>query len=469
MATERLTFEMNAVGNAVPQMQKVQQQLGNVNRQMTQSTQVMQRHTRATQRVVKSNMGMTRGLGLASLQFQDMAVQASMGTDAIRIMTMQGPQLASIFGPKGMIIGGIIAVGGAIAMMGKSAKSMSFDFKQFFADIKPAFEGLRPILDGLKAAFNVLKEAVITVLNGIINAFQVMGVIVGTVVSSISRQIEILRVKFDIALKKIQQVMQAAKDALNIRGEPEIFGFLQDEFGRDTPITVVEMLGRNIEELQDRLKQLRNQSKQEGSLIDNVVGNIKDLQLIDLRKYFKMVDKANKDAMESMQKRTQTFADTMKSTLEEGFMAISTGTKSVKDAFRSMARDIIAQLYKVLVVQRLVGSFNAETGEGTGIVAMLMKSIPSLPANAMGGPVTGGRATIVGERGPEILVPHRSGHIIPNNKLGGQGLVINQYNNFQEGVSRSEIQSMLPKIVEASKSAVLDARRRGGSYAAAFG
>ena len=87
----------------------------------------------------------------------------------------------------------------------------------------------------------------------------------------------------------------------------------------------------------------------------------------------------------------------------------------------------------------------------------------------MGGPVTGGKATIVGERGPEILVPHRSGHIIPNNKLGGQGLVINQYNNFQEGVSRSEIQSMLPKIVEASKSAVLDARRRGGSYAAAFG
>jgi hypothetical protein len=467
MATERLTFEMNAVGNAVPQMQKVQQQLGNVNRQMTQTTQVMQRHTRATHQVVRSNMGLTRGLGLASLQFQDMAVQASMGTDALRIMTMQGPQLASIFGPKGMIIGGIIAVGGAIAMMGKSAKSVSFDFKQFFADIKPAFEGLRPILDGLKIAFDAVKEALIFSINAIINALQAMATVAGTVLTRLMQHLEIAQLRAELVGTRVKKFMQQVKDAARL--SPELSGLIVEVDGIQEQQTKVEALTATIALLEDAIFDAGETMDKNQNIFKQIFTDLKGMEFIDIRKYFKMVDKANKDAIEAMQKRTQAFADTMKSTLEEGFMAISTGTKSVKDAFRSMARDIIAQLYKVLVVQRLVGSFNAETGVGTGLVGMLMKSIPSLPANAMGGPVTGGRATIVGERGPEILVPHRSGHIIPNNKLGGQGLVINQYNNFQEGVSRSEIQSMLPKIVEASKSAVLDARRRGGSYSAAFG
>ena len=119
MATEKLTFQMNAVGNAVPEMQKVQTQLGSLDKTMQKSTANMNRQVRGMQGISKANKGMTRGLGMASLQFQDMAVQASMGTDALRIMTMQGPQLASIFGPKGMILGALIAVGGALALMGE--------------------------------------------------------------------------------------------------------------------------------------------------------------------------------------------------------------------------------------------------------------------------------------------------------------------------------------------------------------
>ena len=468
MATERLTFEMNAVGNAVPQMQKVQQQLGNVNRQMTQTTQVMQRHTRATQRVVRSNMGMTRGLGLASLQFQDMAVQASMGTDALRIMTMQGPQLASIFGPKGMIIGGLIAVGGAIAMMSRSAKSLSFDFKGFFNTIKPAFEGLMPIIDAFKDAFRFLGDVFIKGVNAIINANLVLASVVGTVFTRIKSNMERVGVVIEIAVKKIKKLIQSTIDLANVaRGkDPKmrrgaIFNGVRED------LTEVDALASEIAALQLELDALTAKRPTTG-LLEQIGIDIDKLPTVDIMNFFKMVDKVDKDVKEKIAKRTQAVADTIKSSLEDGFMSIVDGTKSVKDAFRSMARDIIAHLYKVLVVQRLVGSFDAATGTGTGIVGAIMNSIP-IPQNAMGGPVTGGRATIVGERGPEILVPHRSGHIIPNNKLGGQGLVINQYNNFQEGVSRSEIQSMLPKIVEASKSAVLDARRRGGSYAAAFG
>ncbi len=44
---------------------------------------------------------------------------------------------------------------------------------------------------------------------------------------------------------------------------------------------------------------------------------------------------------------------------------------------------------------------------------------------AGGGPVTKGQPTLVGERGPELLVPKSAGTVIPNNQLGGGGVVAN--------------------------------------------
>jgi hypothetical protein len=58
-------------------------------------------------------------MGNVGMQVQDIAVQAQMGTSALTIMAQQGSQLASIFGPSGMIIGGLVAVGGALLMAGK--------------------------------------------------------------------------------------------------------------------------------------------------------------------------------------------------------------------------------------------------------------------------------------------------------------------------------------------------------------
>jgi phage-related protein len=44
---------------------------------------------------------------------------------------------------------------------------------------------------------------------------------------------------------------------------------------------------------------------------------------------------------------------------------------------------------------------------------------------ASGGPVTAGTSYVVGERGPELFTPNRSGSIIPNGAMGGGGSVIN--------------------------------------------
>jgi phage-related minor tail protein len=44
---------------------------------------------------------------------------------------------------------------------------------------------------------------------------------------------------------------------------------------------------------------------------------------------------------------------------------------------------------------------------------------------ANGGTAMGGRSYVVGERGPELFTPGRTGSVTPNNALGGSNIVVN--------------------------------------------
>ena len=90
----------------------------------------------------------------------------------------------------------------------------------------------------------------------------------------------------------------------------------------------------------------------------------------------------------------------------------------------------------------------------------------------------GGSASVnvprmVGERGPELFIPHTSG-IVKNNAdtksmMGsGKPIVINQNLNFSTGVSqtvRAEVMNMLPQIQSSTMEAIVDSKQRGGSFA----
>jgi phage-related minor tail protein len=166
--------------------------------------------------------------------------------------------------------------------------------------------------------------------------------------------------------------------------------------------------------------------------------------------------------------------------LEDGFtnafMSILDGTESTKDAFRGMAKAVIAELYRVLVVQRLVGSIGSATASGSGILGFLGKAFPALTNSASGGALMAGQASVVGEHGRELFVPSTSGRVlsVPQAKAamgGGGGVVVNQTINVTTGVQqtvRAEIKSLMPQIADSAKAAVLDAKRRGGAYGSAF-
>ncbi|MBW4330576.1 tail tape measure protein [Stakelama sp. CBK3Z-3] len=58
--------------------------------------------------------------------------------------------------------------------------------------------------------------------------------------------------------------------------------------------------------------------------------------------------------------------------------------------------------------------------EGSGILGSLLGALSGLPGRATGGPVSPGRAYMVGERGPELFVPTASGSVVPQGTGGAR-------------------------------------------------
>jgi hypothetical protein len=146
--------------------------------------------------------------------------------------------------------------------------------------------------------------------------------------------------------------------------------------------------------------------------------------------------------------------------LENALVSLVTGATTAKDAFKDMARSILADLARIMIQQQITLPLAQSMGFNVS------------GARAMGGPVTSGRPYLVGERGPELFVPNRNGGIVPNHQMSGGGVTVNQTINLSTGVSdtvRAEVLNMLPQIQNATTAAVLDTRRRGGGFATAFG
>ena len=200
-----------------------------------------------------------------------------------------------------------------------------------------------------------------------------------------------------------------------------------------------------------------------------------------------------KELLKEAAAQQQNIADTLQSSMSDAFMSMVDGTKSFKDAMKDMARAVIKQLYEVLVVQQLVGSFNATTGKGSGIVGTIMGATQAdggawqggsqINAYANGGvvggptyfPMSGGKTGLMGEAGPEAIMPLKRG---ANGKLGvqmeggGQNVVVNQSFNFSANGDDSVkkiIAQAAPQIANMTKKSIMDDRRRGGQMKATFG
>ena len=143
-----------------------------------------------------------------------------------------------------------------------------------------------------------------------------------------------------------------------------------------------------------------------------------------------------------------TVANTVGSAFEESFKGIVKGSMSAQqalanlfnrtaDAFLDMAAKMIAEQIKLKILgiglhffgSALDQGFASERGATRGGTDRWNRDFddPNFgmpPGRASGGPVSGGKPYIVGERGPELFTPGISGGITPNHALGGSTTVV---------------------------------------------
>jgi hypothetical protein len=127
----------------------------------------------------------------------------------------------------------------------------------------------------------------------------------------------------------------------------------------------------------------------------------------------------------------------------DGFMSVVDGSMSAKDAFKQMVADMVkglirlgVQMAALAAIGAVLKAFGLEDFVTQGLKLINTK----IPGRATGGPVRAGSPYIVGERGPELMIPGKSGTIIPNNVLakGGRGgsakVTVNNYSGAQVDV-----------------------------------
>ena len=96
-----------------------------------------------------------------------------------------------------------------------------------------------------------------------------------------------------------------------------------------------------------------------------------------------------------------------------------------------------------------------------GLNSVVGGLFPDIPGRAKGGPVSAGQPYVVGEKGPELFVPTRSGTVIPNGG-GGVNSVVN-VTVTDSGTSTDATQaSELGRMIESSVMGVINRERRPG-------
>lgn len=163
-------------------------------------------------------------------------------------------------------------------------------------------------------------------------------------------------------------------------------------------------------------------------------------------------DKKAKDAAKNIKSLYKGIGDTITSGIHDAIMGAIDGTKTLGEVASGILKDISSQLLKFAL-----GSFG-----GGGILGAIGGMF-----RADGGPVSAGKPYIVGERGPEVFTPKRTGTIIPNDAMGGSTSIVVNVDASGSSVEGDEGgASQLGKMLGSAIQAELVKQKRPGGLLA---
>lgn len=122
---------------------------------------------------------------------------------------------------------------------------------------------------------------------------------------------------------------------------------------------------------------------------------------IEWSKTLDVINKTN-NAIDSLKKSNQSAIDTVKKSMAEGKISVEEGQKKIKSLEQDMNSVNKSSFWDNL----------------KHIPSNLVEGFKSLGRRAEGGPVNTNMPYVVGEKGPELFVPHTFGSIVPNHQMG---------------------------------------------------
>jgi len=268
----------------------------------------------------------------------------------------------------------------------------------------------------------------------------------------------------DEILSKSQDLVATKTDELDLQNR------IKEEMAKGTNKELATSLARVnqvFDKEQEILQSKFDQSKldQENAIKDGITGDklqeIKDIHQAnteELEKHNKLrgdAIKLTKDlnlATDSLKTNFERIGESIASGVSDNLTAAIQGTKTLGDAAKSILNDLSSSLIR-LGVNTLLSKIPGFGG------------LPILGGKARGGPVKAGGSFVVGEKGPELFVPKRSGTIIPNDKLGGgsTNISVNVDASGSSVQGNNESGKELGRAISAAiQSELLKQKRPGG-------
>ena len=190
----------------------------------------------------------------------------------------------------------------------------------------------------------------------------------------------------------------------------------------------------------------------------------------------------------------KSMADTINNEIVTGIEGMIEGTKTLGDVASSILKRLASQYLEMAIMGKqgsggIVGSIFSALGFGSnplsgfsggGLKSGLdskalfntdlglpeFGSIPSGFKFANGGRPPVGKASLVGERGPELFVPDRAGTIVPNHAMGGANVTVNVDASGSSVEGNADQASQLGKAIGIAVQQELVKQKRPGGLLA---
>jgi TP901 family phage tail tape measure protein len=285
-------------------------------------------------------------------------------------------------------------------------------------------------------------------------------------------QAELLRINYEAQRLKQDKELPAAQR----KAELDQLAIKAATVSRQMAFDVLTYEQERAQAGADAMQRLQDElDLQQAKIRGNEAEVILNQQIRDLKAQYPALNEADvrttlakvealKQQASAAEQLKQVYSDigmSIKSGVVDAIQSAIDGTKSLQQVAADLLSNIANKLLDIAINMALFGTMSG-TGTGGGLLGGFFKG------KAVGGSVSSGQPYMVGEKGPELFMPRRSGTIIPNHNLGGGSVnVVVNVDASGSSVSGDQAQGkQLGMAVSAAVQAELIKQKRPGGLLA---